>query len=207
MPVEKTSLQKLMPGLLEQEICLGAHAWTWGDNSSPHGLMFLCMLAARATGPIVEIGTFRGRTTYNLALNAPTRIYTVDLGAPPPAEAEANAEHKAYPSYTPGEVFLSARPEIREKIELIIGDSTRVDLSALRGQASLVIVDAGHTYEACMADSKTAFSLVRPGGHVVWDDYGGDYWPGVKRALDEIALERTLHYLPRENFVIYQHPQ
>ncbi|CAN5429401.1 hypothetical protein BH09PLA1_BH09PLA1_07240 [soil metagenome] len=195
---------QFLPGIYDREITLAALDWRWGDNSNKDGLIFLCQLAAALPGPIVEIGTYRGRTTYNLALNSHDRVYTIDIGAPVAAEAAANKESMAYPEYSPGEVFLNARQDVRDRIELIIGDSSKIDLSHLAGKAAMVIVDAGHSYEGCLQDSRTAFKLARAGGIILWDDYGGDYWPGVKKAVDELAESRALAYLPRENFIAYR---
>ena len=61
-----------------------------------------------------------------------------------------------------------------------------MDLSSLYGSAGMVLVDGGHSYEVCKRDSETALRLARKGGVIVWDDYGS-YWPGVKRAIDELT--------------------
>jgi hypothetical protein len=204
--IPKSTPDQILPGLSDRSVTLHTPEWCWGDNSSAPGLKFLCQLAAACDGPIVEIGTFRGRTTYNLAMNTKHRVYTIDIGTPPPGEARANKESRNYPAYQPGEVFLAptADPSVRDRIELIIGDSSTLDLTRYYGRAAMVLVDAGHTFEGCTRDSETAFKLVRPGGFVLWDDYGGDYWPGVKQALHQLAATKPLAYLPRENFVVHR---
>jgi predicted O-methyltransferase YrrM len=204
MPVRNTKVDQLLPDIADRDVMLSPGSWCWGDNSNREGITFLCRVATQARAPIVEIGTFRGRTTYNLALNTRQKIYTIDIGRPVPDEADANIERKNYPPYTPGEFFLNAPPEVRQRIELIIGDSTELDLSELYGTADMVLVDAGHTYKACLRDSHTAFKLIRRGGIVLWDDYGGNYWPGVRQAINELAQTRDMHYLSRENFVAYR---
>lgn len=154
----------LFPDLYKQRICLGNLDWQWGDLSNTAALLFLCVLAKAGYTPIVEFGTFRGRTTYNLALNIPEgeKIITIDIGEP--CDADSNIENLCYGNYIAGEVFLQAEPEIREKIELIIGDSTKLDLSYLYGSVGLVIVDGGHSYEVCRSDSEKAFHLIKKGG-------------------------------------------
>ena len=61
--------ENLFPGLYSRDVRLDQLAWKFGDLDKEQGLIFLCSLAAAGYVPIVEFGTFRGRTTYNLALN------------------------------------------------------------------------------------------------------------------------------------------
>lgn len=49
--------------------------------------------------------------------------------------------------------------------------------------ADVVHLDAGHSFEECQADLRRWWKLLRPGGLIVVDDYGG--WETVKRAVDE----------------------
>lgn len=186
--------------MCDQRIVLSRPVWTWGDLVLER-LAFLSLLAARARGLIVEFGTFRGRTTLNLALNAPEcRIVTVDLGE---ATAEGTPDEiRKYGAYIPGELFLNAEKSVRERIEIVKGDSTRLDLSRFRQAAGLIFVDGGHSYEVCRSDSLKAFEMVRPGGVIVWDDYD-DTWPGVKKALDEIAASAKLRLLTQNGLVVY----
>jgi predicted O-methyltransferase YrrM len=41
----------------------------------------------------------------------------------------------------------------------------------MRASADLVFVDGDHSFDAVLADSRSAFDLIRPGGVVVWHDY------------------------------------
>lgn len=204
IPFQTAKSTDLFPGLYEQEIVLGKLRWEWGDLPNERELIFLCSLAKLGYAPIVEFGTFRGRTTYNLALNSEEKIITIDIGdlVGRTVDAASNREGHEYPQYKTGELFLDAPQAIRDKILLIIGDSTKLDLSHLNGKAGMVIVDGGHSYEVCKSDSEKALSLVRKGGVVLWDDYG-KYWPGVKRALDELSATFELHHLPEENVVVH----
>lgn len=188
----------LFPGVYGRRVILSHLEWEWGDLPLDR-MAFLCLLAARARELIFEFGTFRGRTTLNLALNSPAqKIVTVDLG-----HSVNEGSRGGYGSYTPGEFFLSADDkEIRDRIELLLGDSTQLDLSRFRRQAELVFVDGGHSYEVCKKDSLNALQMVKAGGVVVWDDYD-DTWPGVKKALDELAASTKLHLLSETGLVVY----
>ena len=142
---------------------------------------------------ILEIGTFDGRTTINLALNAPINcpIYTLDL--------LPHAETKYL--INPGERHYVCKPEpglrykkyenIYEKevsrIHQLLGDSATSDFSEYKNNCSLVFVDGSHTYEYAKSDTKRAMDLVGESGVILWHDYG--IWQGVTEALEEIEEE------------------
>ena len=66
----------------------------------------------------------------------------------------------------------------------------------------MVIVDGGHSYEVAKSDTQNALRLVRNGGVIAWDDYG-DFWPGVKRAVDELIAPHRLMKFENEGIVLY----
>lgn len=204
IPFARGEVEKLFPGIYDREITLGRLTPKYGDLHSEKELIFFCALARAGYAPIVEFGTFRGRTTYNLALNSECRITTIDLGAEigRSVDANVNAEGQSYAEHTTGELFLNAPKVIRNRIDQVIGDSTKVDLSHLYGKIGMVIVDGGHSYEVCKSDSEKALQLVQKGGLILWDDYTS-YWPGVKKALDELSRSVQLHYLPNEGVVVH----
>jgi hypothetical protein len=152
--------------------------------------------ASRAGDEIIEIGTFDGRTTLNLAINAPAqyRVFTLDL--PPDAAPKfdlAPGERAYVEKPRSGRRFLQAPPEwaaAAGRITQLIGDSATYDWSPHAGRAGLVFVDGSHAYDYVSADSNTAFRLVANKGMVIWHDYG--VWEGVTRALEEIEASRHL---------------
>ncbi|MBV9885569.1 MAG: class I SAM-dependent methyltransferase, partial [Acidobacteria bacterium] len=146
--------------IFNQPIQLAKIGWKWGHLTNNNSLVFLCCLARTGFSPILEFGTFTGRTTYNLALNTPDKIYTVDIGRN--TDAASNVAGARYPDYIPGEAFLHD-PSIRNRIELIIGDSREIDFSPLYGKMGMVIVDGGHSYEVASSDTANALRLVRNG--------------------------------------------
>jgi hypothetical protein len=170
-------------------------------NSGDVNLAELAVLASAAAAmsagdEIVEIGTFDGRTTLNLAVNAPaqTKVFTLDL--PPDAAPKfdlAPGERAYVDKPRSGRRFLDAPPEWADaarRITQLMGDSAVYDWSAHFGRAGLVFVDGSHAHDYVMADSGTAFRLVADKGVVIWHDYG--VWEGVTRALEEIEASRHL---------------
>ena len=77
-----------------------------------------------------------------------------------------------------------------DRVARLSGDSATFDWSPHVGRAGLVFVDGSHAYDYVRKDSETAMRLVRPGGVVLWHDYG--VWPGVTQALEELETARHL---------------
>lgn len=153
--------------------------------------VFISILAYLSPGPIVEFGTFTGRNAYNMALNTRQSIYTIDSGIP---------DHEGYGAYTPGEDFLTA--DLANRPHLILGDSRTVTIPVEPHTAGLVFVDGGHDYEVVKSDSARAFDLIRPDGVIIWDDYHGT-WPGVIKAIDELAETVPLLLIQQECLVAW----
>jgi hypothetical protein len=168
-----------------------------GDvNLSELAVLASAAAAATAGEEIVEIGTFDGRTTLNLAVNSPaqTIIFTLDL--PPdvtPKFALVPSERVLVEKPRSGGKFLEAAPEWAHatgRITQAFGDSATFDWSAHHGRAGLVFVDGSHAHDYVIADTDTALRLVAHKGVVMWHDYG--VWEGVTRALEEIEASRRL---------------
>ncbi len=165
-------------------------------NLAELGVLAQAAAALPAGRIIVEIGTFDGRTTLNLAVNAPaqTPVFTLDL---PPDEAAAFAlapgERQYVDKPKPGARFRAAPSPwsaAAAQITQLHGDSATFDWSPYAAKAGLVFVDGSHAYDYVKKDSETAMRLIASGGIVLWHDYGR--WEGVTRALDELEAERGL---------------
>jgi len=48
-----------------------------------------------------------------------------------------------------------------------------------------IMLDGGHSYEDVNEDIKLWYNKVKPGGYISGDDYGGSFFPGVTKAVDE----------------------
>jgi predicted O-methyltransferase YrrM len=141
---------------------------------------------------ILEIGTFDGRTTLNLALNSDAQVFTLDL----PAATEAklgtiggDIKYVDKPAHAIGARFAqpphNALP-CAKRITQLYGDSATFDFSPWYGKVDFVFVDGAHNYDYVMNDTSVAKKLLRPeGGVIVWHDYG--VWKDVTRALNELS--------------------
>jgi hypothetical protein len=170
-------------------------------NQGDVNLAELAVLATAAASvsageEIVEIGTFDGRTTLNLAINAPAHLSVFTLDLPPdatPKFALAPGEDAFVAKPESGRHFKKAAPEWTQRaarIHQMFGDSATFGWSPHYRRAGLVFVDGSHAYDYVLADSDTAFRLVAQKGVVIWHDYG--VWEGVTRALDAIEASRHL---------------
>jgi predicted O-methyltransferase YrrM len=139
---------------------------------------------------IVEIGTFDGNTTLNLALNVGSdgRVVTIDL----PPEGDPTAGNAG-----PGTGYEGGKPAAFERrqfighpagarIQQVYGDSARLDWGSLGGPFDLAFIDGDHSTKYVAIDTKNVLSVLKPGGVIAWHDYE---WRSVAAALDP-AVEK-----------------
>jgi hypothetical protein len=155
-----------------------------------------------------EIGTFDGSTTLQLALNSPpdATIYTLDL---PSDEVD-----RTRAALLPGERSYVLKPgsgsrflgsPAQGKIRQLFGDSAAFSAGTLAGRMDLVVVDGSHALDYVRSDSALARTLTRPGGWIVWHDYG--VWPDVTAGLLELAGALPLVQLEATTLVVAQVPR
>jgi predicted O-methyltransferase YrrM len=155
----------------------------------------LCQIIS-ATNPkkVVEIGTFRGVTTLNIALNAPeAEIHTLDL--PPGHDPSATVYENADPEVIQkrGELVFQGTPQ-ETRIHRHLGDSARYDYSRIGPGVDLALIDAAHSYEYVRSDTAAVLPLMKPDGILLWHDYAcrdlleaPDLRWGVSKFLHESA--------------------
>ncbi|MGB0579406.1 MAG: class I SAM-dependent methyltransferase [Limisphaerales bacterium] len=163
-------------------------------------------------GNIFEIGTFDGRTTLNLALNqcGKGKVFTLDLPPEAPTKFDVEKGERHFIDKPASGARYVAReeemPEVVGRITQLFGDSADFDFSEYEGTCSLVFVDGSHAYDYAVADTKTAMKLIRPGGVIIWHDYG--IWKGVTEALDEMEENEKLGFrsVQGTSLVFWQKP-
>lgn len=149
-----------------------------GNTDLRDQIILIALAKQRGVKAVFEFGTFDGKTTANLATNLPdAEILTIDLPfAAAPVMSASKADLRLVHRWSP--TRLDALNVTR-----LCGDTARFDFSPWYGTRDFIFVDACHEYEYVKNDTEVALKLLKPGGLIVWHDYG--QWPGVTRALNE----------------------
>lgn len=66
----------------------------------------------------------------------------------------------------------------------------RPPMASLRRTFRLFSVDGSHTADHTINDIEVAFSVLRPGGMVIVDDFYNPHWPGVQEGVHALLSER-----------------
>jgi predicted O-methyltransferase YrrM len=162
-------------------------------NVSERELITICRLI-RAAQPanLFEFGTFDGRTTLNMVVNAGpgATVHTLDLPQSelPSAAARIHAHEVIYADKAQsGERFRGTDAE--SSIVQLYGDSGQFEFGEYYGKMDFVFIDASHTFDYVVNDSLHALRMLTPRGTIVWHDYGR--WDGVTAVLNQLRRKRS----------------
>ena len=159
---------------------------------------------------ILEIGSWKGRSAINMArqavaMGSDCEVVCVDTWL-------GSSEHwlKAQPGWyeslqirfgQPRLYFTFLSNVVRAGLQDVVtpfpctSETAAVILFNLGFYFEVCYIDAAHEYEAVKRDMTACWPLLREPGIMIGDDYS---WPGVKRAVDEFAIERELTVHQRE---------
>jgi hypothetical protein len=167
----------------------------WGGSMTITEIGSLChLVAARRPHKVLEIGSYRGLTTLNIAMNAPkAEIHTLDL--PPdfnPAETLFD-NNDANIIRSRGFYYYEDRPEAT-RIHQHYGDTATFDYAEIGTGVDFCLIDAAHSYAYVRNDTCKTLPLLADDSLLLWHDYGRndflaepeDAW-GVTQFLHEIA--------------------
>jgi predicted O-methyltransferase YrrM len=171
-------------------------AFLFSSNQLNHGVASLQIDEAAllyrlardvTTGPVAEIGRFKGGSTFIFANALPdgVELWSYDL-------------HVALRPDMPGELLDAEltdalrRYGVDEKVHLIVGDSRTVDPPP--APLELLFIDGDHTYEGARADFQRWRAFVRPGGRLLFHDAVdsggyGNFYPGIARLMTEVSTD------------------
>jgi len=144
---------------------------------------------------IFEIGTYQGNTTLQLAANSPgdARITTLDLPSKWNEDKRAITTPENFKNVTDRMTIGVQYKETSYagKINQIFADSANMNWSELPGPFDFIFIDGCHYYEYVKKDTENALGALRPGGIVVWHDYG--MIKDVSRAVDETSKKIQIY--------------
>ncbi len=182
-----------------------------GDTDSVHWLLFACLSTSewgRSVRDILEIGTFRGKTTLILSKLFPgAHVVTVDLPERDPILRN---------TYRRDDPAILAENRARRAANIAEARATLVEENSFflpqvaPGPYDLIWVDGGHLYPEVAWDLCNAYHFCRPGGIVMCDDVflhpkGGDGVYGNADSFNAIryiaarAPMTVRYFLKREN--------
>jgi len=149
-------------------------------------------LLAQSLAPnsvIVEIGSFKGRSTACLALGSAssTKIYAIDTFDGNKQDFLEGVQFKGGNFY---DTFVRNMKKLRifHRIIPIIGFSAKIG-ERWKKPIDLLFIDGSHVYEDVKRDFELFFPWVNPGGLVVFHDVTPEF-PGAYSVWNEIAKKR-----------------
>ena len=173
------------------------HSITIGET-----LVLATLISSIQPKDILEIGTGTGFTSQIMSLNSTldSRITTLDL---PVDITQLNLEAKIKPiywnhdlnSHNEAQARLSEIPNVSREFLDSANLHVKPDFSY-----DLIFIDGCHDYSYVKNDSIHAFRLIKPGGYILWHDYG--MLPDVSRYLDSISQLYDLYAIQGTRFVI-----
>ena len=161
---------------------------------APEELSWLASTASKCS-TIIEVGSWKGRSTKALAMATPGLVYAIDTweGSKFNYPRVTRDEVKKYGSAAIFNIFQkNLAPEIQEhKLIPLHADSNNPDdvrkIKDLLGEkkAEMIFIDADHSYQCVKQDILNFLPLLAEKGIISGHDYAFAY-PGVVQAVDEI---------------------
>lgn len=186
------ALEELVPAATEFKV---SRPLDLGGSMTITEIGSLChLVAARRPSKVFEIGSFRGLTTLNIAMNAPeAEIHTLDLppNFDPACTQFANRDARIIKAR--GSYYYEGREEAA-RVHQHYGDTATFNYEEIGGGVNFCLIDAAHSYEYVRNDTVRSLPLMANDSLMLWHDYGrNDFmadpehaW-GVTRFLHEIA--------------------
>ena len=148
-----------------------------GMTSDYEAWILSCL--AKSSKNIFEFGTCSGKTTALFALNSPleSKVYSITLN---PADLSNlsfgnNRDNKVALNNVKKESiydqFIFTNMSIKNKINLIFQDSTKLNVDKFENKMDLIFIDGGHNYSCVKNDSEKSFRMIKKEGYIFWHDY------------------------------------
>ncbi|MBJ7450047.1 MAG: class I SAM-dependent methyltransferase [Parachlamydiales bacterium] len=172
-------------------------------------LISICSLVkASKAKHILEIGTFEGNTTLQLALNSTNEavVHTLDL---PPGTIDT-----VKPTLLTDFKYITDQNKLdrkysshscANKVVQHLGDSTTYDFKNFIKDNLLdfIFIDGGHSYECVRSDTEKALKVLSKNGIILWHDFTPNF-QGVYKYLNELANTAKLYHISGTTMVYFK---
>ncbi len=141
---------------------------------------------------IVEIGSWKGRSTHAIASATPGILFFVEH-----FRGSQEDDHQYYPETESADGVESVRQVLLENVGPYVkaGRAILLDMKSaaaaktlapilMHRRADMIFIDADHSYESVADDIRNWRPLLHSGGLLCGHDSD---WPGVRKALDELV--------------------
>lgn len=157
---------------------------TWREAKVLYNLAFQCY------NPIIEIGSWKGRSTVCLALASKTTVFAID----PHEGLTGDPGHlKVYPGTLEALEENLKSAKVDHLVRIIPHKSQEVDLSPM--QIGLLFIDGWHSEKACKADLERFWPLVGMGGYVAIHDMNDPFrYPGLLNFRGTLETRSTVNW-------------
>ncbi|MGK2881698.1 MAG: class I SAM-dependent methyltransferase [Mycobacterium sp.] len=163
--------------------------------------MMLYAAGKLSTGPVVEVGSFLGRSTCFLAAGAEIagqHVWAVDPwegGTGDPGSQNARNQVDVQPMFESN----LRRTDLQQVVTGLRGSAAQVAPKWTNGEISVLFIDGLHDYNGVMNDYVSFAPHLAADCRLIFDDYAPAEFPGVREAVDEIAEMRgaTVHVANR----------
>lgn len=208
--IPTVNLNKIFPKELELgKIVLENFLGHWGNVSIEELCKISLIVRHLKPKNILEIGTYNGMTTLQMALNAPVECMTFTLDLP--QEVAANFELSELDSLvskyfkqkfgTGIGSYFKGRTDVN--ITQLLGDSATFDFGILNTKFDLIFIDAAHDYLNKKIDSENAFKYLNENGVILWHNYNDISCPDVTKYLADISETYKLFHLRNTSLAVY----
>ena len=204
-PIPRKKLQEIA---LPHQIVL-EDFFSRNGNVSPYELMAICALIVHFKPQrLLEIGTFDGNTSLQMALNISdtAMIHTLDL---PPGQTMSgqpilNSDLKFIEDEEKNSRKFMKHSR-RSQVKQHFGDSTLFDFSIFikEGLLDFIFVDGGHSYGCVKSDTENALKVLSEEGMIVWHDFT-PHFGDVFKFLCELSRHLPLVHIEETNLVFYK---
>jgi len=183
-----------------------------GMTSDYEAWILSCL--AKSSKNIFEFGTCSGKTTALFALNSSSesKVYSVTLN---PADlsnlslgntqdVKAALDNAIKESIY--DQFIFTNMSIKNKINLIFEDSTRLNVDKFENLMDLIFIDGGHNYSCVKNDSEKSFRMIKNEGYIFWHDYNVSKrsCKDVVKYIHEISKIKKIFHIKNTSLCYYK---